>query len=174
VAFFVLAVALGERTIGQKPWEGWVRNAGYILLFVMVFQFCIVSNIIGFNMQERYEKTYAISLRMVSLLESQPDFDYSQPVAILGGYPAQSVFPSTDITKEDLIGYFGVDGDYSANSAMKYAEFMKHYLGVTIITIPEPEQIALTETQEYSEMSYFPNKGCLRKIGDVWVIKLNG
>ena len=149
-------------------------SATYMLLVVLVFQFALVSNIVGFNMNERYEKTYAMCIRIVDNLESQPEYRHGMKVAILGGFPSEEVYPTTDITCYDLVGYFGVADDFCVNSTAKYAEFMKHYLDVTIATIPEAEEIALTETGEFKDMEYFPYEGSIKLIGDVWVIKLNG
>ena len=174
VVFFVLAVVLCEKAaLGAKPWK-YAVNVAYCLFAVLVFEFAVVSNIAGFNMNERYEKSYALCVRIVDKLESEEGYRHGMKVAILGGLPNEDSYPATDITKDDLIGYFGVAGDLCLGSNAKYAEFMKHYLGVTINAVSEAECIALTETEEYGEMDCFPYAGSIRLIGDVWVIKMNG
>ncbi len=174
VVFFILAAVLGEKILSEHKWQKVVINTGYASLFVLAFEFALVSNIIGFNMNERYEKTYAMSMRIINELEEQPEYRHGMKVAILGGFPSEEIYPGTDITRKDLIGYFGTDSDYCANSTAKYAEFMKHYLGVTITQISLEEEIKLTETEEFANMEYFPYEGSVKKIGDVFVVKLNG
>lgn len=174
VVFFILAIVIAEKVFTELKCGKYLLNAGYILTVVLVFQFALVSNIVGFNMNERYEKTYAMCVRIVDKLESQEGYRHGMKVAILGGFPTEDSYPSTDITRSDLIGYFGVADDLCVNSTSKYAEFMKHYLDVTITTVSDEEEIALTETEGFKDMEYFPYAGSIKLIGDVWVIKLNG
>ena len=51
---------------------------------------------------------------------------------------------------------------------------MEHYMNVTIQTIDYADEVELTQTKEFLEMEYFPSSECVRLIGDVWVVKLNG
>lgn len=177
--FFIYVLVLLERAADYRTGaESRMKRLTAVIVFlcstVLIFEFSKMANIVGFNMEERYEKNYALSLRIVERLEMTENYVHGMKVAILGGEPSEEVFPTTDITKQDLIGYFGADGDYSLNSTGKFAEFMSHYLNVTIQTISQEEEIALTQTQEFLEMEKFPDSECIRRIGDVWVVKLNG
>lgn len=176
---FIFVVVLAEKMSPyQKMWEGRIKRAVAAIVFVssavLIFEFTKMANVVGFNMEERYEKNYALTLRIVESLEETPGYHHGMKVAILGGEPNDSIFPSTEITTTDLVGYFGVQGDYSLNSTEKFAVFMKHYMNVTIEVIGYEEEIALTQSGEFLEMPYFPYSGCIRQIGDVWVVKLNG
>ncbi len=31
---------------------------------------------------------------------------------------------------------------------------------------------AIMETEEYQSMAVYPHEGCVRKIGDIWVVKM--
>ena len=172
---FVLAVAERVKTAGLA-WK--VKKASVIAAclcaFLLVFEFAKMANIVAFNMQERYEKNYALCIRIVQLLEQTKGYEHGDKVAILGGGPNLTNYPSTDITKEDLVGYFGADGDYSLNSTSKYAAFMSHYMNVTLQTIDYEEELKLAESEAFKAMARFPDKACVEKIGDVWVVKLNG
>lgn len=140
---------------------------------IMIFSFIISANVCYFNMNERYEKTYAMSVRIVERLEALPDYQVGDSVAILGGLPSATNYPSTDITAETLVGFFGVDGDYCVNSTEKYAEFMKHYLGVTIQTIDYSKELEIAASDEYANMKPFPSAESISQIDGVWVIRLN-
>ncbi|MBO5346826.1 MAG: glucosyltransferase domain-containing protein [Lachnospiraceae bacterium] len=177
--FFIYVLVLLEESAEYKTKkEANVKRITAMALLtcsaVLIFEFAKMANIVGFNMEERYEKSYALSLRIVESLEKTEGYEHGMKVAILGGFPSEEKFPSTEVTKQDLSGYFGADGDYSLNSTSKFAEFMSHYLGVTIQTISQEEEITLTQTEEFAEMQKFPDSGCIRRIGDVWVVKLNG
>ena len=144
------------------------------LIVILIFEFSKMAHVVGFNMQERYEKNYALTLRIVERLEMTEGYSHGMKVAILGGEPDETLYPTTDITENDLVGYFGVNGDYSLNSTEKFAAFMSHFMNVTIQTIDYAEEIDLTLTPEFQKMEKFPDSECIKQIGDVWVVKLNG
>ena len=52
-------------------------------------------------------------------------------VAVLGGFPKEEYYPSTDITQDVLKDYFGAGGDLVMNSTDKYATFMERYLNLS-------------------------------------------
>lgn len=141
---------------------------------VLILNFSIMANVVAFNMNERYEKTYAMCLRIVDRIEQVEGYNVGTKVAILGGFPDVANYPNTDITSNDLIGYFGASGELCVNSTQKYAAFMKHYMNVTITTISDAEEIEITGTESFIDMPKFPAAGSVSFIGDVLVIKLNG
>lgn len=177
--FFIFAVLLAEKikADGKKVFsicQKVLVTAVCICTVVLIFNFAVMANIVAFNMNERYEKSYATCVRIADRIEQAKGYETGTKVAILGGFPAQDNYPATDITAYDLVGYFGCAGELCVNSTEKYAEFFKHYLGVTITTIPAEEEIRLTETEEFKEMPKFPAEGSVDYIDDVLVIKLNG
>lgn len=177
--FFIFVIVLCEKAEYGK---GKIRDCilktttGLLLTatVVMIFRFCVMANVVAFNMNERYEKTYALCVRIADRIEQTEGYVTGTKVAILGGYPDEAFYPDTDITTEDLIGYFGANGEVCVNSTDKYAEFFGHYLNVTISTISSEEEIRLTGTEEFMDMPKFPAEGSVGYIGDVLVIKLNG
>ena len=141
---------------------------------VMAFCFMVNGNIAYFNLNERYEKSYAYALRIADRLEAQPEYQMGDKVAVLGGFPDEEYYPSTDITKDVLKDYFGAGGDLVINSTDKYATFMERYLNVTIVQASAQESDVLTMHPEFMEMPVFPKEGSIRKVEDVWIIKING
>lgn len=178
VPFIFVIVLVEKMSAYREKREGLIKKgvsvAAFVSCAVLIFEFIKVANIVGFNMEERYEKNYALALRIVQRLEETPGYQHGMKVAILGGEPSETIFPPTEITGGDLRGYFGTHGDYSLNSSEKFAVFMAHYMNVTIRTIDQTEEIDLTYTEEFLEMPYFPDSDSIRKIDDVWVVRLNG
>jgi len=170
-------VILGDIIVSEEKLSVKAKNvakAGFACAFVMLFEFAVVANIVGYNMNERYEKTYATCLRIVDRLEQTEGYETGMPVAILGGYPNQYNYPSTDITAEDLSGYFGVSGELCVNSTEKYAEFMSHYLNVTITPAGSENEESIVSKEEFKEMSNFPSADSIKCIDGIWVIRING
>ena len=163
--------ASGKRKPDLKKAAG---ITGILTAGILVFNFVISANVVYFNLNERYEKTYALCLRITDRLEQTEGYRTGDPVAILGGFPNQEIFPSTDITEKVTRGYHETGGDYCIESTEKYAEFMKHYLNVTILPAEFETQLALADTEEFRNMDYFPKDGSIVKIRGVWVVKLNG
>lgn len=174
VLYFVFAVAIMEEFKKEAPKCKLLSKAALLATALLVWGFVLTANIGYFNMNERYEKTYATCVRIVDRLEQTPGYHTGDKVALLGGVLDSENYPETDITKEYLSGYFGVSGDLCINSSEKFAEFISHFLNVTITTIPLEEEIDLTQNEEFLNMHNFPAEDSIQKIGDVWVIRING
>ena len=177
--FFIFSVVLVERASFYSGHKEKICKKIFVAVasvcsVILIFEFSKMAHVVGFNMQERYEKNYALTLRIVERLEMTEGYSHGMKVAILGGEPDETLYPTTDITANDLVGYFGVNGDYSLNSTEKFAAFMSHFMNVTIQTVDYTEEIDLTLTPEFQEMEKFPDSECIKQIGDVWVVKLNG
>ena len=157
-----------------KPYETAVSLVSVVSALILILQFGVAANIAYFNLNERYEKTYALCVRLVDRIESYDGYTKDMPVAILGGFPDSEYYPSTDITAEDLSGYFGVDGDYAVNSSGSIETFCERYLNFSFNTLSTEEEINLTETEEFAEMSNFPSSESFKIIDGVLVIKFNG
>lgn len=176
---FVFVIALMEKiVIDKKSVKSIIKKfvcLGVVLAsLILVFEFSKMANVVGFKMNERYEKSYAFAVKIVERLEEIPEYKHGMKVAILGGKLDQEIFPSTDITTTDLVGYIGTEGEFCYHCTSYFATFVSHYLNVTIDTVSNEEEIQLTQTEEYMDMERFPSKESIKQIGDVWVIKLNG
>lgn len=177
VLFFIYVLVLAgevQKVITKKKIADmllWMVTAATV---VMAFCFVVNGNIAYFNMNERYEKSYAYALRIADRLEAQPDYKMGDKVAVLGGFPKEEYYPSTDITQDVLKDYFGAGGDLVMNSTDKYATFMERYLNVTIVQASPQESDILILSPEFEEMPVFPKEGSIRKVEDIWIIKING
>lgn len=171
---FVLVLAEEFEIPRMKTPVSVMKCLAAISTAVLVFEFSIMANVVAFNMEERYEKTYALCVRLVDRLEQTEGYEAGMKVAILGGFPSTDNYPPTSVTEGDLVGYFGSNGEYCVNSTQKISEFCAHYLNVTLATISIEEEIALMGREEFMQMEKFPNRESIRLIDDVWVIKLNG
>lgn len=180
---WVVMMAFVITLISEAEEEEWNLGKGFVKFlpigcalfgYLLVFTFMVSSNIAYFNLNERYEKTYALCVRLVDRIEQTEGYEPGMPVSILGGFPNPEYYPSTDITSDDLAGYFGVGGDLVANSSTSYQSFCSHYLGFTFETLDQQGDEKIAATPEFSEMSTFPYEGSVQIIDHVLVIKLNG
>lgn len=171
--FFVALISMFNKEAAIR-FETVVSCSFVIFAFIFILQCSVASNIAYFNLNERYEKTYAMSIRLIDRIEQTEGYEAGMPISILGGFPDRNYYPETDITKNDLSGYFGVDGDYVCNSSGSYQTFMERYCNFTFPILDLNEEIALSETNQFKGMSNFPSKDSIQIIDDVLVIKFNG
>ncbi len=177
--FFVFVLALAEKNPnGEKSFlrktKSVLSSAICILAVALISQFAITANVVSFNMEERYEKTYALCLRILDRLEQTEGYNTYEKIAFIGGGVDESLYPYTDLTSGYLKGYFGAEGVLCVNDSEKFDNFFYHYLNVTLATASQEEELMLIQTEEFKQMENFPGKNSIKKIGDIWVVKLNG
>ena len=171
--FFVALINMFNKEVAVK-FETFISIVSVVSALVLILQFAVAGNIAYFNLNERYEKTFATCVRLVDRIEQTEGYKAGMPVAILGGFPDENYYPSTDITKDDLSGYFGVDGNLVCNSSGSYQTFCERYLNFTFPILTLEEELKLVDTDEFKAMDKFPAEGSFKIIDDVLVIKLNG
>lgn len=179
--FFVFALVLGEMASDatetnskNKLLSVYAPVLGTICAAVLVFEFAKTANIVYFTLNERYEKTYGLCLRIVDRLEETEEYKTGDHVALMGGYPDREYYPETCITWRDLSGYFDPNGEYVVSDAGKLSDFCYHYLNFTIVPATYEEHGVIANSEEYLNMPKFPDRESIKKIDNVWVIKLNG
>lgn len=154
------------------------KNTGKLLewcaalaALVIIWNFVLLNNIAYFNMNFRYEKTYALCLKIVDRLEQQEDYDDDRPIAFIGRYSKTYKMDACEELLEPMAGMKGPRVFMSTSRA--YLPFMQNCLGEDItIATPEQEE-AIRATEEFQSMPRFPHDGSIRIINDVTVIKLN-
>lgn len=138
---------------------------------VIIWNYILLNNIAYFNMNFRYEKTYALCLKIVDRLEQQEDYDDDRPIAFIGRY---SKTYRMDASEELLDPMTGMKGPrVFMDSSRAFLPFMQNCLGEDItIATPEQEE-AIRATEEFQSMPRFPHDGSIRIINDITVVKLN-
>ena len=134
------------------------------------YQFMLMDNIAYFNMNERYEKTYAYCLRLIDRIEQTPGYETGMPIAMIGVLD-ESKYPTTDITGDVTSNISGATGDMLIYKGEQYAAFMKHYLNVTINPIVGDQIIEIYNSPEYQEMDSFPAESSIRIVDGIMYIK---
>ena len=129
-----------------------------------------MDNIAYFNMNERYEKTYAYCLRLVDRMEQTEGYVQGMPVAMIGVVD-ESKYPMTDITGDVTSRISGSTGDILIYKGEQYAAFMKHYMNVTINPVVGEQIIEIYNSPEYREMDSFPAESSMKVVDGVLYIK---
>ncbi len=170
VLFFLFVLAMVERDI--KDWT-WVRPGVIGLTAILAFQFYLMDNVVYYNMNEKYEKSYALSVRIVDRIEQTEGYYPWIQTLFVGAEPDYEKYPSTEVTKEVLSGYYPARSDFFLNSTDKYAEFFSHYLSVSLAPVSDEVEQELLQREEIRQMGTFPAADAVQIIDGVLVVKMS-
>ncbi len=151
-------------------WPLVVACVGMLASAGLSYQFMLMDNVAYFNMNERYEKTYAYCLRLADRIEQTPGYEQGMPIAMIGVVD-ESKYPATDITGDVTSHISGSTGDILIYKGEQYAAFMKHYLNVTINPVVGDQIVEIYNSPEYREMDSFPAENSIRIVDGVMYIK---
>lgn len=147
-----------------------ISCVGVLAALGLSYQFMLMDNIAYFNMNERYEKTYAYCLRLIDRIEQTPGYYAGMPVAMIGVVD-ESKYPPTDITGDVTSGISGTTGDILIYKGEQYGAFMKHYMHITINIIVGEQIVEIYNSPEYREMGSFPAEDSIRIVDGIMYIK---
>lgn len=142
----------------------------FISGIVIAFSYAITDNIAYFNLQKKYEKTYAYCVRLADRIEETEGYYQGIPIAMVG-VVGDVNFPETDITRGVTDNIIGATGDYLLYKGENYELFFKNYLGITFNILSEENVADFYYMDEYQHMSSFPDEGSTRVIDGVLYVK---
>ncbi len=141
-----------------------------LIAAILIYSNIVTANIAYFNMNERYEKTYAYCLRLVDRIEQTPDYVQGMPVAMIG-VVSEDAYPNTDITTQVTERITGTTGSILLYKGVQYQAFMKHYLNFTMNMVSDEEMLVIYDSEAYREMGTFPAQDSVRVVDGVLYIK---
>ncbi len=145
--------------------------ASFAALFLVVWNYILLSNIAYFNMNFRYEKTYALCIKIMDRIEQSDDYDKDRPIAFIGNYSKTYKMDATEALLDPMTGMKGPR--VFGGTSRAYLPFFQNCLGEDITIVTPEEEEALRATPQFQEMPRFPHKGSIQVINDVTVVKLN-
>lgn len=174
VFFIVAAIVTAERMIvafeSIKEKLVVAKTLTVVLVGILCYNFFLMDNIAYFNLQQRYEKTYAYCVRLLDRIEQTEGYYQGMPICMVGEI-SKSSYPSTDLTKDITEKIKGTDGDWVLYKGAQYEEFMKNYLGASLNILEGDYVIDMYYSEEYSEMTSFPDKGSIKIVNGIMYIK---
>ncbi len=156
LAFIERNTVFTAKASGFKSLLDW---AALCCVTVMTFSFALSDNIAYSNLEKKYEKTYAYTLRLVDRIEQTEGFYRDIPIRFIG-VVGTDPYPETDYTGEVTGSMLSVAGDYLIYKPENYALFIKNYLGVTLNIQPSGANDFYYEDW-YVSMPSFPAAGSI-------------
>ncbi len=143
---------------------------GILLAALISYQYIVVCNIGYFNLEKKYEKTYAYCLRLLEQMEETEGYYHGMPVAMIG-VVGDHYLPSTDDTVGVTDSFIGINGDYLFYTADNYKAFMEYYFGVKIEVVPLEEMPEIIASPEYNALHSFPKANSMKVVDGKLYIK---
>ena len=157
-AFLILTVvSVAEKGVRSGKYAALGSWILLISMAVVCLSYGVTDNIAYFNLQKKYEKTYAYCLRLADRIEETEGYYEGIPIAMVGVVGNES-FPPTDITEEVTKDLLGISGDYLIYKSENYGLFFKHYLGITFNMVSSDEVVDFYDEDFYANMSSFPGE----------------
>ena len=143
---------------------------GVAAALVIAFEYALICNIGYFNLEKKFEKTYAYCLRLLEQMEETEGYYHGVPVAMIG-VVGDHYLPSTDMTAGVTDSLIGVNGDYLFYTAENYQAFIEYYFGVHIELVPIEDMVEIIQDPRYIELQVFPKKDSMRVVDGILYIR---
>lgn len=188
VLVFVFLVVLSEIYYEQVTLIG--RNKSHILsngiqwltLIILVligFNYFLLSNTYYLKIESYYERTLALTNRMLSRIEELPQYTNNCRVAIIGNLPNSNYSNSTymfpEVKKDQgLWGqYIGLSSGSDLGNSRKFTQFVDARLGVPLKPATQGTIDEIKNSQEYMQMEPWPAANSIQYIHDTVVVNLD-
>jgi len=158
------AVGINKKVGAALSWMG------IVLAVLITFRYTVICNIGYFNLEKKFEKTYAYCLRLLEQMEETEGYYHGMPVAMIG-VVGDHYLPSTDLTQGVTDSLIGVNGDYLFYTAENYKAFLSYYFGVEIETVPINDMVEIIQTPEYKALKVFPKENSMKVVNGILYIR---
>ncbi len=171
---YLLPIALVEKLKADRMTSrALALAAGCILLLVGYSNFKI-DNAAYYRTYIADRRVTSYATRILTKLEAQEGFHYGDTVMILGDSWPEPLAISAPWYMDgqefyDLEGLALEDGLFMPSNRIHYIEV---FLGVDLGRADETARDAIKETAQYQQMPVWPEDGCIERIGDAWIVKV--
>lgn len=173
--FLIIGIVICEKAIScledLKENVQIAKIVSVVVISFICYNFFLADNIAYFNLNEKYEKTYAYCVRLLDRIEQTEGYYQGIPICMVGVISEDS-YPSTDITGNVTTRMRGTDGDFLLYKGEQYQEYMKHYLGASLNILTGDDVIDMYYSDEYQVMTSFPDKDSIKIVNGIMYIKL--
>ncbi|KYG90274.1 hypothetical protein A0U40_08530 [[Bacillus] sp. KCTC 13219] len=143
-----------------------------LTLSLVAFNFALISNIGYFNLQLKYEKSYALALKVSDRFEQLDNYNQAQRVVVIGSPKFDDSYIQKAFREKTPV-MVGINEEslFHYTSTSRFQHFLASYVGVNLQPINITTVDNLTETVEFEEMEKWPSKKSVKIIEDVVFIK---
>lgn len=178
--FYVFVLLLAFRLCDPDMLPGkcsrFVRDVACVVVVFLLWQTAILSNTAYVKKERESDAALSTMTRVVAMMENFDGYEFNRtPVAfigsaaMMGNHPEYARFNNvvgvgmtTPIPQDKYLDYYNV-----------YKTYFEYVLQYPVVLCDNDVHSQLKYSKEVLEMPDFPDKGCIRFIGDVLVVKVN-
>ncbi len=168
--------ACSSNGVFKNEMKFYAQIIGITAAVIVSFNFYLISNAYYLKLTTYYERTYAFANRVLSRIETIPEFSQQMPVALIGQLPSSS-YPKSNYMFPQIINDRGLWGQYiGANKESddhKIAAYIDFYLGVPINLATKEQMSEIESSPQLIEMPMWPDEESVAIINGVITVKLN-
>ena len=184
---YVLVAALLENLPKSNVKEDDLSKVSYLcscVLSVAVITVLLINCYTGYLITNKayyrsyvaYERVVNYYNRLIAEVEKTDGYKYGDSVFIGGDFyyvddPAPIEMDFED--SENLRSLDGISFENGMITAGVRKEFVETYIGFPMGSFSFEDEEKIVNSSEYKKMPVYPEKGCVKRIDDVWVIKIN-
>ncbi len=172
VLIYIMGLSIADRAINAYSFGNMKSGLLWAVLLagaISSFCFALQDNIAYSNLNKKYEKTYAYSVRLLDRMETTEGYYPGIPVYMIGVIGDKN-YPVTDITGPVTESMIGLSGDFLIYRPENYALFFKYYLG-TEINFVDIDEYQYYYEDWYQEMPAFPLEGSVVIRDGIMIVK---
>ncbi|TFE03995.1 glucosyltransferase domain-containing protein [Jeotgalibacillus salarius] len=142
-----------------------------LLVSVIIYNFAVISNIAYFNMNLRYEKSFATMNRILDRMEQTENYDELQQIGIIGAPDIRSnIGIKVWNSIPEMTGAMG-DSFLAHPAHMEY--MLNTYFGEDFYLIGDYTLDEFKERPEVEEMPVWPEEGSIQLIDNTLILKFS-
>ena len=145
-----------------------VLNVLPVLFALVVTVNIYIANESYLTLHLRYENAYAFYTSLIADIKTCPEFTQGSKLAIIGTWEDPSFYEEHLGFTDTLTGVTGFKPDSYSKE-----RFLEQYVGFAIPFASQAEEAEIAASPEFAEMSVYPYYGSMKKIGDIFVVKLS-
>lgn len=171
---YIFVLVLFERWASPR----WANMAA-ILMTVIVFHFCLMANICYHYLNQCYEQTYAIGIRMMLDIEEMDETHDFDRIAVVGDSWTEGTLVTYDQEKQEQTPASSIDviSRYMYRNLMyehlRITTVLKEFLGMDLEAAPWLEVLALEKDPEVAQLPQWPEQGSMIVRDDTLIIRIH-
>ena len=155
----------------KNKYSTYLTNFVSFLFIIILISSIIYSNQCYLKKNLEFDSTITTMNRIIYKLEETTDYKVGESkVAFIGNLQASNVSLNR---KEFDYNSVGLSNNFSITYYKTFNQYFANYLGYPINIVSENEMKSLCLNDEVKKMESFPNSNYIKRIDDVFVIKLS-
>lgn len=179
LALLDLCIEEWNTNSGEHQFVQFGRHAVVLITSVAIFVSCytdyLVTNKAYFRMDIAFERVNNYFNRIIASVEAQEGYHNGDDVALIGNFYYKdnpSIVEIDVLDSEDLRELSGVALENGMMTSGARDNYIRDYVGFDVLRLSETDKLAIAATDEFKAMPDYPEEGSVKKINDVWIVKL--